>query len=53
MTSVSDVLSYLEYNLEQAHYWPVDNMTEEEQMKQQISNWHNAINDEGSTHDRA
>ena len=53
MTSVDDVFSYLEYNLEQAHYWPVEDMTEEEQMKQQISNWHNAVNDEGSTHDRA
>ena len=53
MTNINDVLNYLEYNLENAGYWPVENMTEEEQMKHQISNWHNAVNDEGSTHDRA
>ena len=53
MSNVDDIFNYLEYNLGQAHYWPVENMTEAEQMKQQISNWHNAVNEEGSTHDRA
>ena len=52
MSSMYDIFEYLQRNLEDSLYWPSEDMTEEEAMKQQVQNWHQAVN-ERSTHDRA